>query len=324
MQSKWRRPGVGLLGWLVSPSVAVAAAAAVVGAVLAVLGGLPAAVVFLIVLAALAVGVWLAHGVLSLHERLSRRELPFELKSEVIAIQRELVRVENRRIANGGSIWPIPQPFVDLPTDVWGAQRDRLRLKREDAEKLANAYRLAAAFNDKMLLGEHIIGSAPEQEPDLVGLRKAVDDAAGIFGVSPMSTEPRRPADTQQFLRRDDAAELAQRCHMLAGSIERWAQNFKDATSSTVEKMVEELVEIEPSIERAEARRKAYNRNEKNWELEYALRYGEEAKKLFTEAWEKDQIAKEHEQLATRPLAIQFEEVPKLFNTIAERLYGDG
>jgi hypothetical protein len=111
---------------------------------------------------------------------------------------------------------------------------------------------------------------------------------------------------------------------MLAGSIESWAQSFKDATSGTVEKMVEELVEAEPSIERAEARRKAYTRNEKNWELEYALRYGEEAKKLFTEAWEKDQIAKEHEQLATRPLAIQFEEVPKLFNTIAERLYGDG
>jgi hypothetical protein len=33
------------------------------------------------------------------------------------------------------------------------------------------------------------------------------------------------------------------------------------------------------------------------------------------------EIAKEHEQLATRPLAIQFEKVPALFNEIAESIY---
>ncbi len=142
MQSRWRRFGIGLLGWLVSPSAAASAVAALVGVVLAVLAGLPAVFVFLIVLVALTAGVWFAHGLISLYERLSRREMPFELKSEVVAIQRELVRIENRRIANGGSIWPIKRPYVDLPTDVWEAQGGRLRLSSENKSKLVDAYRL--------------------------------------------------------------------------------------------------------------------------------------------------------------------------------------
>jgi hypothetical protein len=105
------------------------------------------------------------------------------------------------------------------------------------------------------------------------------------------------------------------------GQLERWAQRFKSKESETVERMVEEWIEAEPSVNLAEARRKAYTRNEKNWELEYALRYGVEARELFTRSYEKGEIAKEHEQLATRPLAIQFEEVPALFNEIAESIY---
>lgn len=321
MQSRWRRLGIGLLGWLVSPSAAAGAVAAVVGAVLAVLAGLPAVSVFLIVLAALTAGLWLAHGVLSLYERLKRRELPFELKSEVVTIQRELVRMENRRIANGGSIWPIERPYVDLPTETWETHKDGLRLSKESKTKLSEAYGLTGTFNDEMLKGEGIIGSAPEREPDLAGLRIAFDEAAEIFDVPPLGVTPINTLPTRRFSRRDDEAELAQRCHMLASSVERWAQRFKSKESETTERMVDEWVEAEPSVEAAEARRKSYSRNEKNWELDYALRFGGEARDLFNRAFEMGEIAKEHEQLATRPLAIQFEDVPALFNEIAESLY---
>jgi hypothetical protein len=129
------------------------------------------------------------------------------------------------------------------------------------------------------------------------------------------------PNATREFRPRDDAGELAQRCHMLAASIERWAQRFKDQESETAERMVDEWVEAEPAVDRAEVRRKAYTRNEKNWEADYALRFGAEARKLFDQAYELGEIAKEHARLATRPLAIEFRQVPKLFNEIAESLY---
>ncbi len=248
------------------------------------------------------------------------RGLPAELRSEIVAIQRELVRIENRRVANGGSIWPIKQPYLDLPSEAWSAHKERLRGTREDKAKLSRAYRIAGTFNDEMLRGETTIGSTPEREPDLAGLRIAFDEAAEVFEMPPLSNTPIDPPPTRRFSRRDDGAELAQRCHMLAGSVEKWTQRFKSEESETAERIVDEWVKAEPSVDPAEARRKAYSRNQKNWELDYALRYGEEAKDLFTKAWEMGEISKEHEQLATRPLAIQFDEVPPLFNEIAESL----
>ena len=132
---------------------------------------------------------------------------------------------------------------------------------------------------------------------------------------------PDRPA--REFLRRDDPAELAQRCHMLAGSIERWVKAFQSGHSERAEKMVAQWLDADPSTDPAEARRRAYTRDEKNWEDEYALRYRAEAKTLFDRAYEMHEIAKEHEQLATQPLAIQFPQVPKLFNEIADSIYGE-
>lgn len=108
---------------------------------------------------------------------------------------------------------------------------------------------------------------------------------------------------------------------MLAGSVEQWGQRFKGQESETAERMVNEWVKAEPSVDRAEGRRRAYTRNEKNWEADYALRFGPEAQMLFDQAYELGEIAKEHERLATRPLAIEFEQVPRLFNEIAESLY---
>jgi hypothetical protein len=130
-------------------------------------------------------------------------------------------------------------------------------------------------------------------------------------------------SDNGEFGRRDDRGELAQRCHMLAGSVERWVESFRQGHSERAEKFVAEWLEAEPATDPAEARRKALTRDEKNWEADYRLKYQSEAAKRFEEAWELGEVAKEHEQLATAPLAIQFEEVPKLFNTIADRLYGD-
>lgn len=133
------------------------------------------------------------------------------------------------------------------------------------------------------------------------------------------------PAETEEvpreFGRRDDAGDLAKRCHMFAGSVERWAEGFKRSHSERAERMVEECLAADPATDPAEARRRAYTRDEKNWEADYRLKYEAEAKKLFDEAYAMGQIAKEHEQLAIAPLAIQFEAVPRLFNEIAARLY---
>jgi uncharacterized protein YeaO (DUF488 family) len=127
----------------------------------------------------------------------------------------------------------------------------------------------------------------------------------------------------REFGRRDDFGELAQRCHMLAGRVERWVEGFNRGHSERAERMVEEWLAADPATDPAEARRKAYAHDEKNWETDYRLKYEAEAKQLFTEAWELGEIAKEHEQLAVRPLAIQFEEVSKLFDEIAESLYAE-
>ena len=108
---------------------------------------------------------------------------------------------------------------------------------------------------------------------------------------------------------------------MLAGSIERWVARFQRQESETVERMSDEVLKVEPELDRAEVRRRMQTRYEKNWELEYRIKYKTETKALFDKAYEMGEIAKEHEQLATRPLAIQFNEVPALFNEIAESLY---
>ena len=127
-----------------------------------------------------------------------------------------------------------------------------------------------------------------------------------------------------EFGRRDDRGELAQRCHMLAGSVERWVESFKNGHSQRAEKLVDEWLAADAETDPAEARLKAYTRDEKTWETDYRLKYEREAREVFRRAWEMHEVAKEHEQLATAPVAIQFEEVSKLFNTIAERLYSDG
>lgn len=130
------------------------------------------------------------------------------------------------------------------------------------------------------------------------------------------------PSDASgEFGRRDDRGELAKRCHMLAGSIERWVAAFNSGHSQRAEEYVKEWLEADPGTDPAEARRKAYTRDEKHWEFDYRLKYQSEATKLFRGAWELGEVAKEHERLATAPLAIQFEEVPRLFNEIADRLY---
>lgn len=141
--------------------------------------------------------------------------------------------------------------------------------------------------------------AAPEQQP-------------------PLPQQPSR--EDNKFGRRDDKGELAQRCHMLAASIERWVSAFNRGHSQRAEKYVEEWLEADPATDPAEARRKAYTHDEKQWELDYRLKYQREALKLFRKAWEMGVVAKEHERLATAPLASEFGDVPSLFNTIADRL----
>lgn len=141
---------------------------------------------------------------------------------------------------------------------------------------------------------------------------------------APPKAAPDRGADgTHEFGRRDDQGDLAQRCHMLSGSVERWVESFNRGHTERAERMVQEWMEADPATDEAEARRRAYTRDEKNWEADYRLKYEIEAKKLFDEAHEMGEIAKEHERLAIAPLAIEFEAVPRLFNEIAARLYGE-
>jgi hypothetical protein len=325
MASRWRRWAPPLVGWFVGPNLVLGGLTGAAVLILGVLNGLPAAVVVLIALAVLTCVVVLAHYAVVLWGHANKRVPPPELKIEVSTIQRELIRLSNRREINGGSIWPIERPYKDLPTEQWMRHGPRLRLKDSDHKAVSDAYEQALRFNYEMLAGETIIASSPQQEPDLDGLRDAFDKAGVALGLprTPRVGTPQRKDTGRQFGRRNDLVDLAKECHQLAGQIERWAKNFKDQESATAEKMMQEMVGAEPTLDPAEARRNAYSLNEKNWELEYALRFGTEARDLFQRAWEAGEIASEHEQLATRPLAIQFEEVPKLFDEIAESLYQD-
>jgi hypothetical protein len=250
---------------------------------------------------------------------LPSREPPPELKREIATIQRELVRHENRRQNNGGSIWPIERPYQDLPIDQWTTHSPRLRLPGPNQEVVSTAYELAGRFNDEMLAGETTIAAA--NEPDLAGLRRAFEDAAAAVGLPP-APNPNPPTGLGEFGRRDDKGDLAKRCQALAGSVERWVEGFDRGHSERAERMVAEWLEADSTTDPAEARRKAYTRDEKNWEVDYRLKYEIEARKLFDEAFEMGEVAREHEQLAIAPLAIQFEAVPSLFNEIAARLYG--
>ncbi len=298
---------------------------AVAAGIWAALAGLPAVFVAIAFLVALAAVLAVAHLGASLYERLSKRVPPPELKIEVSTVQRELIRLSNRREINGGSIWPIERPYKDIPTEQWMTHGSRLRLKDSDREAISGAYVQALRFNHEMLAGETIIASSPQQEPDLDGLRDAFDQAGAVFGLPPTPRvgTPQGKNTGRQFARRNDHTDLAKECHQLAGQVERWVKSFKGQESATAEKMAQEIIEADPTLDLRSARRKAYSLNEKNWELEYALRFGTEARDLFQRAWEAGEIASEHEQLATRPLAIQFDEVPKLFNEIAESLYAN-
>jgi hypothetical protein len=122
----------------------------------------------------------------------------------------------------------------------------------------------------------------------------------------------------RQYSRRNDGGELAQRCHMLAGSVERWVERYRRNQPETVEKMVDEGLAADPELDPAEARRRAYDLYDRNWEADYRLKYEAEAKKLFAQAYEMGEIAKEHERLVLAPLAAEFEQVPQLFNEIAD------
>lgn len=126
----------------------------------------------------------------------------------------------------------------------------------------------------------------------------------------------------REFSRRDDRIDLAQRCHMLAGSIERWVKGYEREQTETVEKWVEECLAADADLDPAETRRKAYNRYDKTWEFKYAIKYSTEAKELFSQAYEMHEIAKGYEQLAVRPLATEFARAPKLFGEIADSLLG--
>ena len=131
---------------------------------------------------------------------------------------------------------------------------------------------------------------------------------------------PQNDDDSGEFGRRDDRGELAKRCHMLAASVEKWVLNVKEQEGrATAKEWLENDAELDP----AEAVRRAHARYEKNCEADYRFKYEGEARKLFQEAWEMHEVAKEHEQLALAPLAIQFEQIPRLFNEIADRLYED-
>jgi hypothetical protein len=174
----------------------------------------------------------------------------------------------------------------------------------------------------KLTSGEVRVG----EDEFLEARRKRRDHGAAGFlnydhsrapGAPPPRDMPRR------FSRRDDPGDLAKRCHMLAGSLERWVQSFGVKRAVDTAALVEEMLGADPDLDPHEARRTAEARYEKRWERDYRHKYGAEAKKLFEEAWEMHEVAKDLEQLATRPLVIQFEEVPKLFDEIAESLYAN-
>lgn len=295
---RWRRWAIGFIGWIISPSMVLGTVTGLTALVGGLLAGLPAVLIGLVVLAAVTLVVALAHLAVSLWEKFRPRAADTD---PACALDFAEMITEGRKLAG--------DEFGGNPS--WGefvAWRERI------AEQVEGA--LGGVEKQRLLEVKPRRGSAPRDH-----VLAVVDWLKERRDRSPAQ---RSTDDSGEFGRRDDRGELAQRCHMLAGSVERWVESFKQGHSERAEKFVAEWLEADPATDPAEARRKALTRDEKNWEFDYRLKYQSEAAKRFREAWELGEVAKEHEQLATAPLAIQFEEVPKLFNTIADRLYGDG
>jgi hypothetical protein len=103
MQSKGRRLGIWLVGWLITPQMAGAAVIAAIGSVLAILDNRPATIVFLFALVGLIAGLLVAHLGLWLYER-----------------------------------WRDRKPAAGSPSDRCGDPRDRLRELRRSAKWLAH------------------------------------------------------------------------------------------------------------------------------------------------------------------------------------------
>jgi hypothetical protein len=73
MGNKWKRLGIWLLGWLLSPQAVFAGVTAIIGFAWAKLANLSAPTIYLIALGALIAGLVLAHVALSLYDRLRSR-----------------------------------------------------------------------------------------------------------------------------------------------------------------------------------------------------------------------------------------------------------
>jgi hypothetical protein len=136
----------------------------------------------------------------------------------------------------------------------------------------------------------------------------------------PSVAERRKQLDDRLFPRRNDRRELAGRSERLAAAIERWYRRNEGESGKAVNKLADEISAADPELSTAEARREGEHLFENNLRADYALRFRQEAKEVFDAAYEQGEIAKESERQALAPFAIELDEAPTLFRTIASRL----
>jgi len=121
MHGKWRRWGIGLLGWLIGPALVWGALTGLAGLIWALLAGLPPVVVGLIALGALTLGLAIAHLALSFAERLRgqrKRDQP-DLCDKRLSELRQSARQFAHHLENIRHSWPaIKDPEAEKHEDA--------------------------------------------------------------------------------------------------------------------------------------------------------------------------------------------------------------
>lgn len=189
-------------------------------------------------------------------------------------------------------------------------------------------------------LGELVAGLSPEMvRLDEQGIEKAIrerreHDAARFIdynhspAIHPNQEPPRdlSPAELRERLdcklypRRDDRQELGEECDTLATRIGVVNEKTEEERGGAVTRYSEEILGADPSLDPDQTLKEAEAHFNRNVEAAYALEFRDEALKLFDEAREHGAIAAKTRRIVERPLAIEMQEIPHLFQVLARRL----
>lgn len=195
-----------------------------------------------------------------------------------------------------------------LLKDYAGGYNAHIREERKK-QKEATPEPDARPFREKLLDLANYERSGPRRvvEASLDGLHAARHRIGSA--PAPPQSEPQ-----------SNALELAQKCKTLGRSIEHWLEGNRQRREPAVQRLAAELQVIEPDLDILAARRRGRAQYDRDAEAEYASKFRSEAKRLFGDAYEMGGIDKEYELLAVKPSAAEFEQAPKLFIELADRI----